>query len=157
MSKTAALFLSFAAATILCAQQHPDFSGNWSLNAAASDYGAKSASKPDRLTLNIQQKGDALKYHFERQKDGKKGAFDVDLKIGGREYESDAAGVVTAAWKGDKLEVNTLYNPGQDRQSDQVETWSLAAGGKQMIDEVKIHPPHNAAEVIVRRVLDKTN
>jgi len=81
----------------------------------------------------------------------------VDLRIGGREYESDAAGVVTAAWKGDKLEVRTLYNPGQDRQSDQVETWSLSGGGKQLIDEVRVHPPHNAAEVVVRRVLDKTD
>src|SRR5215469_7511931 len=118
MSATyAAFFLSCAIGTALLAQQQPNFSGIWNLNAGESDYSDKRASKPDRLVITVQQKGDSLKYRLDRQKDGKKGSFEVEMTIGGPPYESDAAGVVTAQWRGDKLEVQTVYNPGQDRQS----------------------------------------
>ena len=70
-------------------------------------------------------------------------------------YESDAAGIVMAEWKGDGLIVSILYNPGSDRQSDQVETWTLSTDGKKLIDDVIVHPPRNAAEVHIKRVFDK--
>jgi hypothetical protein len=124
------------------------------MNLAASDYSEADAKKPDRFTISIQHKGDALKYRVDREKDGKKDRFEVDLNIGGSPFESDAAGVVSAEWKGDRLEVQTLYNPGQDRQSYQTETWSISAEGK-LVDDVVIHPPRNGAAVHVRRVLDK--
>lgn len=147
--------LSCIIAAVLSAQQHPDFSGIWHLNSAESDYSDSHAVKPDRLILTVQQKNNALRYRFERQKDGKKGSFDVDLRIGGAPFESDTAGVVTAEWKGAKLQVQTVYNPGQDRQSDQIETWSLSTNGERLTDDLLIHLPNNAGEVHVRRVLDK--
>ena len=154
LSRTS-LLICFAG--IAVAQQHPDFSGTWNLSVANSDYSDKRAVVPDRLVLTVQQSGDALKYRFAREKDGKKTHYDVDLTIGGPPFESDAAGVVTAEWKGGKLEIPTLLNPGQDRQSDQTETWSLSPDGKQLIDDMLIHPPRNAREVHIKRVFDKQN
>jgi len=147
--------LLLGAAGIAAAQQHPNFSGTWNLNVAASDFSDKRASVPDRLVLTVQQSGDALKYRCDREKDGKKHHYDVDLTIGGPPYESDAAGVVTAEWKGDKLEIPTLFNPGQDRQSDQTETWSLSPDGKKLTDDLVIRLPRKAGEVHIKRVFDK--
>ena len=61
-------------------------------------------------------------------------------------------------WKGEALIVSTLFNPGQDRQSDQVETWTLAADGKRFTDDLVVHPPQNAKNrepVHIVRVLEK--
>jgi hypothetical protein len=77
------------------------------------------------------------------------------VKAGGPPYESDAAGVVSLEWKGEALIVSTLYNPGQDRQSDQVETWTLSKDGKRLTDDSTIHPPQNGAAVHVVRVFHK--
>ncbi len=140
---------------IAVAQQHPNFSGTWNLNVADSDFSDKRAVVPDRLVLTVQQSRDTLKFRFAREKDGKKSHYDVDLTISAPPYESDAAGVVTAEWKGDKLEIPTLFNPGQERQSDQTETWSLSSDGKKLIDDMLIRPPRKAAEVHIRRVFDK--
>ena len=74
------------------------------MSVADSDYSDKRAVVPDRLVLTVQQSGNALKYRFAREKDGKKTQYDVELTIGGPPYESDAAGVVTAEWKRDRLE-----------------------------------------------------
>ena len=152
--KAAAIVLCVTAATLL-AQQHPNFSGSWSLNLGASDYSDSTANRPDHLTITVQQHGDVLKYRVEREKDSKKSNMEVDLSIGGAPLISDALGDIQAQWKGDKLEIQTMYNPGQDRQSDQVETWSLSADEKQLTDDIRIHPPNNQREVHIRRVLDK--
>ncbi len=140
--------------TALFAQSKPDFSGKWKLNRAESDFSDPRATIPDRLTFSIQHQGDSLKYKVEREAAGKKGGFEVELEIGGAPYESDAAGVVSAEWKGNTLIVTTLYNPGSDRASDQKETWSLSSDGKKMMDEVLIHPPRGK-EAHIRRVFDK--
>jgi hypothetical protein len=145
----------FCIALFASAQTKPNFSGTWRLNLDASDYSAPGVSRPDKITLTVQQKEDRFKYKFEREKDGKKGAFDVDVTVGGNAYESDAAGIVSMEWKGAALIVSTLYNPGQDRQSDQVETWTLSQDGKRLTDEVESHPPQQRPAVHVVRVFDK--
>jgi len=75
--------LLICVAGISVAQQHPDFSGTWNLNVADSDFSDKRAVVPDRLVLTVQQSGNALKYRFAREKDGKKTHYDVELTIGG--------------------------------------------------------------------------
>jgi hypothetical protein len=148
-------FLLFAIAGLVGAQSHPNFSGTWKLNVAESDFNDKRAVVPDRLVLTIQHKNDKLKFKNEWQKADKKNTFDVDLTIGGPPYESNAAGVVTAERKGDSLVVSTLYNPGTERQSDQVQTWNLSADGKKLIEEMIVHPPGNRPEVRIKRVFEK--
>ena len=106
------------------------------------------------MAIIIEQKSNVFKYRLEREQDGKKGSAELELTIG-KELESDAAGVVDSRWNGDKLEIRTMYNPGQDRQSDRIEVWSLSADGKQLTDDMLIHPPNHAREVRVRRVFNK--
>ncbi|HLG98979.1 MAG TPA: hypothetical protein VKX49_21895 [Bryobacteraceae bacterium] len=145
----------FTVALCAAAQPRPNFSGNWLLNLSASDYSAPNTAKPDKITVSIQQQRDHFKYRWERYAGGKKGAFEVDVTVGGPAYESDEAGVVSMEWKGDKLIVTTLYNPGQDRQSENIETWALSADGRRLTDDVTVHPPQNRPPVHVVRVFDK--
>jgi hypothetical protein len=151
------VFLIAAMSAIAAAQQHTNFSGTWNFNVTESDYSDKRTSPPDRMSINIQQKGDTFKYHFELERGGKKAEFDVHVTVGGPAYESDAAGIITLAWKGDKLEISTLYNPGQDRQSDATEIWSLSSDGKKLTSDLVQRLPKNGGEVHVRRVFDKKN
>jgi hypothetical protein len=90
----------------------------------------------------------------EREKDGKKGSFEVDLVIGGSPFASDEAGVVEAEWKDQILSIKTLYNPGSDRESSQVENWALSADGKRLVDQF-VATRHDGTEVHIRRVFDK--
>jgi hypothetical protein len=140
-------------ALTLCAtvQTHPDFSGKWLLNQAESNYRAN--KPPDRLVRTIKQKGDKLSYKVESDRNGKKGGFEVDLTIGGEGYESDAAGVVSAEWKGSSLLIATLYNPTSDHPSDQTETWVLSEDGNKVVDELEYHSKQGTARIT--RVFDK--
>jgi hypothetical protein len=148
--------LCLSLATLAWPQSKPDFSGSWNLNLADSDYSAPGVSRPDRLVRTIQQKGDHLKYQVVREKDGQKGGFEVDLVIGGGSpFVSDEAGIVEAKWKGQALEIDTLYNPGSDRESSQTENWTLASDGKRLIDQLVVHR-HDGSEVRIKRVFDKT-
>jgi hypothetical protein len=148
-------FILFLCAVVLSGQPKPNFSGTWVLNLEASDYSAPNTAKPDKLTWTIQQKGDHFKYKVERIGQGNKAGFEAELTVGGSPYESDAAGIIEMEWKGVTLVVKTLYNPGQDRQSDNFETWKLSADGKRLTDDLTIHPPRNGSPVRVVRVFDK--
>lgn len=152
--RTYSAILCLSLATLAWPQSKPDFSGAWSLNLADSDYSAPGVSRPDRLVRTIQQKGDHIKYKVVREKNGQKGEFDVDVTIGGSPFASDEAGVVEAKWKGQTLEINTLYNPGSDRESSQTEEWTLSSDGRRLIDQYVAHR-HDGGEVRIKRVFDK--
>ena len=137
------------------AQSKPDFTGTWRLNLAASDYSDPSAAPPDQITVVIKQKGDHFEYQWEHRARGKTNRFEVDATAGGAPYESDAAGVVSLEWKGESLIVSTLYNPGQDRQSDQAEVWTLSPDHKRLTEDLTVHPLKHGAPVHVVRVFDK--
>jgi hypothetical protein len=144
-----------ALALTLCAasQTHPDFSGTWVLNSVESNYRANKPNMPDHLVRTIKQKGDRLSYKVESERNGKKGGFDVNLTIGGEGYESDAAGVVSAEWKGSSLVITTLLNPDSDHPSDQTETWVLSEDGNKVVDELEYHSKKGKAQIT--RVFDK--
>ena len=99
----------------------------------------------------IQQKGDSLNYKVERQQKGRKSEFQVDLKVGGRGFESNQAGAVTAQWEGETLAVRTIFNPGSDRRAEQMERWTLQPDGKRMTDNVSVHLA-DGTEIKIRRV-----
>src|SRR5438045_474282 len=105
---TCSTLLALALTACVAAQTHPDFSGTWVLNPAESNYRANKPNMPDRLVRTIKQKGNRLSYKVASERQGKKGGFEVDLTIGGEGYESDAAGVVSAEWKGSTLVITTL-------------------------------------------------
>jgi hypothetical protein len=149
LARTGILTLLFTLCT--AAQMHPDFSGTWLLNQAESDYRAN--KPPERMVRTIKQKGDKLSYKVEWVRNGKKGGFEADLTIGGQGYESDAAGVVSAEWKGSSLVITTLFNPDSDHPSDQTETWVLAEDGNRVVDELEYHNKQGTARMT--RVFDK--
>lgn len=139
-------------------QTKPNFSGTWKLNVTESDYSDKRAAVPDRLVWTLQLNGDHLKFKVESERQGKKGAYHVDTKIGGEPFESDEAGIVSAKWKGDSLAIDTLYNPGKDRESSMEEMWTLSPDGKRLTDKVVYHLPKtakSAVDVQFTRVFEK--
>ncbi|HEY6391901.1 MAG TPA: hypothetical protein VIX89_11530 [Bryobacteraceae bacterium] len=144
-----------ALALTLCAasQTHPDFSGAWILNSADSNYRANKPNMPDHFVRTVKQKGDKLSYKVETERNGKKGGFEVDLTIGGAGYESNAAGVVSAEWKGSSLVITTLFNPDSDHPSDQTETWVLSEDGNKVVDELEYRGKQGKA--LITRVFDK--
>ena len=151
------LFLSLLI-TSLWAQTKPNFSGTWKLNVAESDFSDKRAAVPDRMVWTLEQKGDHVAYKVEVERQGKKNGFDLDADIGGAPFESDDAGIVSFQWKGLGLVVDTLYNPGTDRQSSMQEIWTLSFDGKKLSDEVVYHMPKtakNPADVHFKRVFDR--
>ena len=151
---TRALAIAFFPLLAAIAAENPNFSGVWQLNKAESDYSAAGASLPDRLTRTIQQKGNSLKYKVEREKDGRKGSFEVEVNIGGQPFASDEAGVVSAEWHGKTLNITTLFNPGTERSSSQEENWTLSADGKKLTDEFAA-TRHDGKQTHIRRVFDK--
>lgn len=148
-------FLLLCAALAAAAESKPDFSGNWLLNPDASDYTDPRAVRPEKMTLSIQQKNDRFKYRVENQARGRKYTYDVDASAGGAPFESDAAGVVSIEWSGATLVVSTLFNPGQERQSDQVDRWTLSPDGKRLTSDLVVHPPQNRPAVHIVRVFEK--
>jgi|SRR5271165_2921421 len=143
-----------ALAAIAAAQQHPNFTGTWTLNLAESDFSDKHASAPSSLVLTVHHQGDDFRYDLVREKDGKKGRGHTDLVIG-IPLEQSAGGTAAAEWKADKLEFKLIYNPGEATQSEAVDTWSLSPDGKKLTSEIVTHLPNNAGDVHVRRVFDK--
>jgi|SRR5579872_1209950 len=148
-------YFLFCTALVAAGQSKPNFSGNWILNLQASDLSAPNINKPDKITIAIQQKGDHFKYRWDRYGNGKKAGYDVEVSVGGGPHVSDEAGIISMEWKGSTLMVNTLYNPGQDRESNTAETWTLSEDGKRLTDDVVVHPPQNRAPVHLVRVFDK--
>ena len=150
--------LFFLAAAVALAQNKPDYSGNWKLNAEESNFTDKRTRAPDHLTWNIRQVKNHIYYKVAAERDGKKNAFEADAEIGGEPFESDAAGIIRFRWNGANLAVDTLYNPGQERQTSMEETWTLSADGKKLTDEVVYHVPKSAkdpSDVHFTRVFDK--
>ena len=153
---TVILAAAFAASAY--ARSRPNFSGTWKLSASQSEYGDKRAAVPDSLIWKVNQLGDHFTYTVEGLRQGKKNGFTAEVEIGGRPYESDEAGIITARWKGNNLVVDTLYNPDNDRRSSIEEMWILSEDGAKLTDNVVYHVPKtakNQADVIFKRVFDK--
>jgi hypothetical protein len=154
---TAALLI----APLLTAQSRPDFTGTWKLNVAESDYaGGKGVhdptvqmAPPESLTRVVKQKGNKLDYRVERVIQGRKYEFEVDLDIGGGEFSSNAAGLVSAAWQGDSLVITTVYNPRRER-TERTEVWTLSPDRRKLIDEMTFKDAEGK-ESKVRRVFDR--
>jgi hypothetical protein len=87
----------------------------------------------------------------EREKDGQKTQFQVDLKIGGAAFESSQTGVVTAHWEGETLVIRNVVNPGTDRQTGHVERWVHSSDGTKVTDNYSAQLPHGK-EVKITRV-----
>ena len=152
--KDAKLVYTEAAVSAPVAGSWADFSGTWKLNLAESDYSDPRAARPESLVRTVKQSGESLQYAVERHQNGRTAAYHVTLKIGGRPYESNEAGVVSAKWEGTTLVIQTLYNPGTERHAEQMERWVLSADGRRVTEALSLRIA-DGTEVRIQRVFDK--
>lgn len=122
------LFASLA--TMLLAQQKPNFSGTWKLNVAKSDFGI--LPPPESQTTIIEHSDPAIKmtvdmvgaqgtmnYTLDATTDGKENA----VKMGPRDVK------VAFSWEGTALNVNSKLSF-NDQEVTLKSIWSLSADGK---------------------------
>lgn len=119
------------------AQQKPDFSGTWKMNAAKTDFGALQG--PDSRTDVITHKEPSLtddvtadggqgkqQYTVKYTTDGK----EVTNQIGPREVKS------TLKWEGSNLVISSKFTY-NDAEVNTRATWALSADGKTLT--ISIH------------------
>jgi hypothetical protein len=125
MNKRFAVIAAFAM-TLLAAT--PNFSGEWKLNLAKSDYGPIQQFAPESMTRTIKHDGPAL--HMSTHQKGAQGEVTSELN-----YTTDGKMVEnkgskgSAKWDGDKLVVDSV----RDNQGNELkfhDVYSLSADGK---------------------------
>ena len=128
----------------------PDFSGEWKMNVAKSDFGRMTA--PQTLTRTIKHTDPSLEYHSVQK--GAQGEVATDIKYttdGQPCTNREAKG--TARWVGDNL----LIEYTRDFRGVQIsskEIWSLSDGGKTLTISSHVSVPQQG-EYDVKLVLDK--
>src|ERR1700683_2984928 len=126
---------------LLQAQAKPNFSGNWKLNTAKSDFGAMPA--PDSRTDIITHEDPDLKDSYTQS--GQMGELTAVMKYStdGKETTNSVRGnqsKTTAKWDGDELAIagKTQFNGADVTLSDR---WSLSADGKTLTIQRHVNSP----------------
>jgi hypothetical protein len=153
-----AVFIPFvcilALGSSLPAQAAPNFSGDWKMNIAKSDFGPVPA--PEILTRAIKHSDPSLEIATHQK--GARGEVDSQLK-----YTTDGKPCVntvqggeakgTARWQGDTLVIESE----RDFQGTPItskETWALSDGGKTLTITNHVSVPKQG-EFDIRYVFDK--
>jgi hypothetical protein len=131
----------------------PNFSGQWKMNVAKSDFGPVPA--PEVLTRTVKHADPALEYTTHQK--GEQGEVNTDIK-----YTTDGKPCVnkingseakgTAKWEADKLIIESVRDL-QGTQLTSKETWMLTDGGKTLIINNHIAVPQG--EFDLKLVLEK--
>jgi hypothetical protein len=150
---TACLLAILLAPAALQAADKPDYTGEWNLNAAKSDFGQMPA--PEKLIMKIQQTGDEIK--LTQTQSGPQGerTNDQSLIVNGQEQtRTTPRGEVkfTPKWDGDKLVVNQIMKI-QDNEIKIKETWALGDDKKTLTITRDIDSP--MGQMTMKTVLDK--
>jgi hypothetical protein len=132
----------------------PDFSGEWKLNAAKSEYGAMPA--PEVLTRSIKHHDPVLEYKSYQK--GQRGEATAEIKYTtdgkpcvNRVQDSEAKG--SAKWVSDQLWIEyTLDYHGVSITSREI--WELTDGGRTLVIRSQVNIPQQG-EVDLKLVLDK--
>jgi len=154
MTRTRILAIVLAAALSAgLAMAKPNFSGEWKMDAAKSDYGPMPA--PDSLSMKIKHEEPSVE--IEHHQAGAQGELKADYK-----YTTDGKECVntvrnnelksTVNWDGDALIVKTKVNfQGNDVTLD--DKWTLAEDGKTLTIDRQISSPQG--ELTMKTVLVK--
>lgn len=131
----------------------PNFSGNWTLNSAKSDFGPMPA--PDKWDLKITHDDPSLKYSQVRS--GQQGEMKSDIAYttdGKPSVNKTPRGEMTsvAKWDGDVLTISTKREV-QGMEITQNERWTLSDDGKTLTIENKVNTPQGDFEIKV--IMDK--
>ena len=126
---------------LLQAQAKPNFSGNWKLNTAKSDFGAMPA--PDSRTDIITHEDPDLKDSYTQS--GQMGELTAEMKYStdGKETTNSVRGnqiKTTAKWDGDELAIagKTQFNGANVTMNDR---WSLSPDGKTLTIQRHVNSP----------------
>jgi len=135
------------------AQAAPNFSGQWKMNIAKSDFGP--APPPEELTRAIKHADPSLE--FKTHQKGAQGEINTELKYTtdgkpciNKVNGSDSAG--TAKYDGDHLVIESTREY-QGMQLQSKETWTLSDGGKTLTIMNHIAVPQG--EFDLKLVLEK--
>lgn len=130
-----------------------DFSGDWKLDAAKSDFGPM--PPPEKLIMKIAHKDPDLKVSTEQatQQGEMKmdSVYTTDGKVSKNKMRGSEA-TSTTKWEGDALMMVTKA----DFQGNEIklnDKWTLTDGGKTLVIERKIEAPQGEFEV--KQVLTK--
>jgi hypothetical protein len=145
--------IALFAMTLLAAQARAatNFSGEWKLNLAKSDYGPIQQFAPEFMVRTIKHDEPAL--HISTHQKGAQGEVTTELNYttDGKPAENKSS-KGSAKWDGDKLVVDAV----RDAQGTEIKThdvWSLSADGKVMTVNSHLATPNGDFDIIF--VFDK--
>ncbi|UCF38884.1 MAG: hypothetical protein JSU96_08620 [Acidobacteriota bacterium] len=130
MKKSLLIPLLLALSVTIFAADKPDFSGEWVLNVAKSDFGPLPG--PTLMTQQIEHKEPALKVRFHSE--GMQGSMDgeVAYTTDGAECKNQIGDVditSTLTWEGVSLKVKSVLDI-QGMSIDAEDTWTLSEDGQ---------------------------
>lgn len=142
-----------AACGLALAQDKPNFSGEWKMNAEKSDYGT--VPKPEKMTRKIEHVEPNLR--IVSTQSGPRGETSAELKltIDGKERVNKLGNVevkTTIGWDGTVLCIDSK-RPFQTGELVTQERWTLAGDGKTLTIRTHIAAPRGATDITL--VLDK--
>jgi hypothetical protein len=141
------------AMTLLAAQSKAatNFSGEWKLNLAKSDYGPIAQFAPESMVRSVKHNDPDLQISTHSK--GAQGETTTDLKYStdGKPAENkNSKG--TAKWDGDKLVIDSIREA-QGTEIKSHDVWSLSADGKTLTSSSHIAAPQGEFDIVM--VFDK--
>jgi hypothetical protein len=131
----------------------PNFTGDWKLNAAKSDFGQFPA--PSSMSQKATHEEPTLKVATKMATDGGDFDYESNYSTDGKETTNSFgpnAMKSTAKWEGDTLTIQTKGSFG-DAEITITDKWELSADGKSIT--IKRHFASSQGEIEQKIVLDK--
>ena len=119
-------------ANVVSAQDKPNFSGSWKMNATKSDFGPMPA--PSAATRTITHTDPELKFKATQTTDNGEQTTEATYKTDGTEFMVKRRNMEIKAigkWDGAKLVVKSKFEA-QGMEISSTENWTLAADGKEL-------------------------
>lgn len=134
------LFLLALLTLTAWAAERPNFTGKWTLVPAKSDFGILPV--PERFERTIGQSGDEVKLSTVQGTADKESRSDVTFVTDGIEHTQMIGTYqvkITGTWRGSQLEVISKRVVSGGVPIETTDLWTLAADGKSMTVDSKIH------------------
>jgi hypothetical protein len=114
--------------TLLAAADHPNFTGSWSADPKASDFGPM--GPPEKAVLTVTHKEPEVTIHSELVMGGAPRTWDATCKTDGSACKStNGEQSLSLTWQGETLLINRALS--FNGMSVKIkETWSLSSDGK---------------------------
>jgi hypothetical protein len=141
------------AMTILAAQSQAaaNFSGEWKLNLAKSDYGPIQQFAPEFMVRTVKHDDPALQISTHSKGAQGETTSEVKYTTDGKPADNKTS-KGTAKWDGDKLVVESVRDV-QGAEIKQHDVWSLSADGKMMTVNTHLSVPQGEYDIVF--VFDK--